>query len=220
MKKAMSFILIAVMVLSLTACGNKAFDKSKAAYENVNSAYEITEKYGSDIYEAWRLGIYKEKEILSGGCAYLAGELNLSEDEIAAGAAYYLAEAVDKSWDELTEEEKNNLISGADTSFTAMKDDLFSWCVTVVSNAYIAGGKAAEVEAYLDEAKEQMKDLSEKYSDYEHYPALKGYYTTTSSFFDFCKNPSGSFEQLKTTIEDYKSTARDYNADLAYIFEE
>ena len=65
-----------------------------------------------------------------------------------------------------------------------------------------------------------MKELSESYSDYEHYPALKGYYTTTSSFFDFCQNPTGSFEQLKTTVEDYKTTARDFNADLDYIFED
>lgn len=65
------------------------------------------------------------------------------------------------------------------------------------------GGSAFKVEkaqTALDAAKAQMKELSQEYSDYEHYPNLKGYYTTTSAFFDFCNNPFGSFEQLKDTI--------------------
>ena len=77
-----------------------------------------------------------------------------------------------------------------------------------------------EVQTAINTAKEQMKKLSDKYSDYEHYPNLKGYYTTTSSFFDFCQNPTGSFEQMKNTINDYKNEARDYISDLDYIFEE
>ena len=89
----------------------------------------------------------------------------------------------------------------------------------IVANAYKANGKASEAETALEKAKEQMKTLSEKYSDYEHYPNLKGYYTTTSSFFNFCQNPTGSFEQVKTTINDYKNEARDYMSDLDYIFE-
>ena len=90
----------------------------------------------------------------------------------------------------------------------------------VVSKAYEANGKTDEAQKALNEAKAQMKELSEKYSDYEHYPNLKGYYTTTSSFFDFCQNPTGSFEQVKDTINDYKNEARDYISDLDYIFEE
>lgn len=81
----------------------------------------------------------------------------------------------------------------------------------VVSGAYAANGETA---------KAQMKNLSENYSDYEHYPNLKGFYTTTSSFFDFCQNPTGSFEQVKTTINDYRNKARGYISDLDYIFED
>ena len=94
------------------------------------------------------------------------------------------------------------------------------FCVMVVTGAYQANGKVAEAQNALEEAKTQMKELSEEYSDYEHYPNLKGYYTTTNSFFDFCLNPTGSFEQVKTTINDYRNEARDYMNDLDYIFEE
>lgn len=224
MKKFAAFVLAMGMLVSLTACGGgkdkKAFEASKAAYENVNAAYEITEKYGSDVYEAWRLGIFDDDEVLEGGCAYLAEKLHISKDDIAAGTAYSVAKILGENWDELSEEEKSTYIQNADGTFEIMEEDLFSWCVKVVSNAYIVNGKVEEAQAYLTEAKAQMKDLSANYSDYEHYPALKGYYTTTSSFFDFCQNPTGSFEQLKTTIENYKTTARDYNADLNYIFED
>lgn len=224
MKRAVSLALVAVMLLSLAACGGgknkRAFEASKAAYDNVNAAYEITEEYGSDIYEAWRLGIYDEDEILKDGCSYLAKKLHISEEEIVAGVAYSIAEASGESWDELSEDDKSSYGLGADYSFTVMKDSLFSWCVEVASNAYAANGEAEKVQGYLSEAKEQMKNLSDKYSDYEHYPALKGYFTTTSSFFGFCQAPTGSFEQLKTTIEDYKTSARDYKADLDYVFEE
>lgn len=224
MKRAVSLALAAVMLLSLAACGGgknkRAFEASKAAYDNVNAAYEITEEYGSDIYEAWRLGIYDKDEILKDGCSYLAKELHISEEEIVAGVAYSIAEASGESWDELSEDDKSSYGLGADYSFTVMKDSLFSWCVEVASNAYAANGEAEKVQGYLSEAKEQMKNLSDKYSDYEHYPALKGYFTTTSSFFGFCQDHTGSFEQLKTTIEDYKTSARDYKADLDYVFEE
>lgn len=71
----------------------------------------------------------------------------------------------------------------------------------------------------LDNAKSLMKDLSAKYSDYEHYPNLKGYFTNTSSLFDFCQNPDGSFEQVKDTINNYRNEARDFKSDLDYIFE-
>lgn len=223
MKKVLVLILVAVMCVSLTACvgGNKkAFEASKMAYDSVDVAYEITEQFGSDIYEAWRLGIYDSEEIIDNGFSHLASELSLSEDEIRMGAAYVLTELCGGNWTELSDENRETLAEAADESFAMMKDNLFSYCVEVVTGAYIANGKVEEAKDALEQAKAQMKELSENYSDYEHYPNLKGYYTTTSSFFDFCQNPTGSFEQIKETVNDYKNEARDYVSDLDYIFEE
>ncbi len=223
MKNFLAFLVsISILACFLSSCGNtnkKAFEASKVAYKNVNSAYKTVENYGSDIYEAWRIGIFDDDEILDEGCSYLAGELSLSESEIKEGVAYTLAAAGD-GWDNCSEEERAKYRNMADYTFKMMEEDLFSWCVIVVSNSYVANGKVEEIQGYLDTAKEQMKELSENYSDYEHYPSLKGYYTTTNSFFNFCQDPTGSFEQIKTTIESYKTTARDYKADLDYIFED
>ena len=129
-----------------------------------------------------------------------------------------------QDWEEQSDEIKASFAEDSGSVFRyvkpALEDNFFSFCVSVVSNTYIANGKADEVQTALDAAKAQMKELSEKHSDYEHYPNLKGYYTTTSSFFDYCQNPAGSFEQSKETINDYKNKARDYKSDLDYIFEE
>lgn len=223
MKKTISLLLVLALCLSLCACGNsnkKAFEASKVAYDNIDIAYEITEQFGSDLYEAWRLGIYDVDEIIDDGAKHLATELSLSADEIREGAAYTVATMLGEDWDELSEEDKNKYIDNADSFFEAMEDDLFSFCVMCVTGAYTVNGKVEEAQAALNAAKAQMKELSQEYSDYEHYPNLKGYYTTTSSFFDFCNNPTGSFEQVKDTVNDYKNEARDFISDLDYIFEE
>ncbi len=223
MKKLTAIILVLAMCVSMTACGGgdkKAFEASKAAYDNVDIAYEITEQFGSDLYEAWRLGIYDDEEILEDGVAHLATELSLSEDELKEGVGYVMAEMTGEDWSEMSDEDKATITENTDIIFGMMEDDLFSFCVMVVTGAYTANGKVEEAQNALNAAKAQMKELSENYSDYEHYPNLKGYYTTTSSFFDFCQNPTGSFEQVKDTINDYKNEARDYISDLDYIFEE
>ena len=222
MKRIISLFLVIVICFTFTACGKdkKAFEISKAAYDNIDIAYEITEQIGSDIYEAWRLGIYDKDEIVDDGAKHLASELSLSAEEIKAGAAYAAVSLIGQDWDELSDDEKDKYAANADEFFSIIKDDLFSFCVMAVSGAYVVNGKMDEAETALAAAKAKMKEMSQEYSDYEHYPSLKGYYTTTSSFFDFCQNPSGSFEQVKDTINDYKNEARDYISDLDYIFED
>lgn len=224
MKKIVSLFVSVTLCLSLCACGGgkkKAFALSKQAYTDINAAYEDTEIFGTDIYEAWYLGIFEDDEVLDGGCRYLASELSLSEDELKDGVAYFaISMTNDTTWETATDEEKEKLRGLSDNIFLMYKDDLYSLCVQLVADAYVVNGKVAEIQEYLDSAKSQMKDLSDKYSDYEHYPNLKGYYTTTNAFFDFCQNPTGSFEQVKTTVNDYKNSARNYKNDLSYVFED
>lgn len=224
MKKAVSLLLALTTVFTLCGCGSskKAFNISNDAYNKITEAYEITEDFGSDIYEAWRLAINEKKSVKGSGTKYLAEELSLTEDELNEGVAVALAEIYGENWNELDDTEKNKYRDAAESRyiFTNFSDDLFSFCVKCVVCAYKANGEIDKAQVTLDEAKSLMKEMSAKYSDYEHYPNLKGYYTTTKSFFDFCQNPTGSFEQLVETINSYKNEARDYKADLDYIFED
>lgn len=221
MKKVLAFIILFLMILSFVSCNVKeqAYEKSKLAYDNVKIAYEITEKMGKDIYEAWRLGIYDDDEILDDGVSHLASKLSLSEKELEEGVGYYVAQIMGEKWDNLSDSQKKDYSKKANLYFNIMKDDLFSFCVKAVTNAFIVNGNVKKAKTALNNAKIQMKELSKNYSDYEHYPNLKGYYTTTSSFFNFCQDPTGSFEQIKNTINDYNNKARDYISDLDYIFE-
>lgn len=220
MRRRLAILGALIMVFSLCGCsgGKKAaFSASKEAYDNINSAYVIVDEYGSNLYEAWRLGIYKEDDL---SLDFLAKELNMDKEDLKAGVAYLFYE---EEWASLTQEEKEEKISNGESLFDfalELVDSKFSFCVEVVSDTYKANGKVEKVQELLSTAKGQMKMLSEKYSDYEHYPALKGYYTTTNAFFDFCMSPSGSFEQVKTTINDYRNDCRNYEKDLNYIFED
>lgn len=226
MKKLIALVLVLSLCLSLTACGGnkKAFEASKLAYEQIDIAYEITDEISRDIYEVWRLAIYEEDEIVKGGAKYLASKLHLNEEELRRGIAYATLLHDGEDWDSKTEEEIEDLCSRADGFLKAASNlkslKFFSFCTWCVDDAYLLNGKMEEAQTALDNAKSMMRELSEKYSDYEHYPSLKGYYTTTSAFFDFCESPTGSFEQVKDTLNKYRNEARDYVGDLDYIFED
>lgn len=224
MKKIIASILVLATCVSMVACSGdskesskkEAFEVSKSAYSNVKIAYEITEQISSDIYEAWHLGIFEDERILEGGMKggihYMASKLSLNRIELREGLRYVMEQAGKPS-------DRDDI--DIPTFFSKWTDaPLFSVCIYSVIAAYTINGKVEEAQNALNAAKAQMKELSENYSDYEHYPNLKGYYTTTSSFFDFCQNPTGSFDQATETINDYKNKARDYISDLDFIFEE
>lgn len=181
MKRTICAVLSAILLLSLAACGGgdkKAFELSKDAYENISAAYELIEDFGSDLYEAWRLGIYEDDEI---SVKFLAEELNLSEDELNAGIDALMG-----------------MEGVGDSSFSFYDDSLFSACVWLVSKAYEENGAAEEIQQRLSDAKDLMKTLSQDYSDYEHYPALKESYTTTNAFLIFARIPPVPLNRSRT----------------------
>lgn len=226
-KRIFAFLSIVPLILSLTACSfggiktKKAFETSKEAYNNIEAAYEIIDAMDHDIYEAWRAGIYDDDEIESGGVSSLAKKLNLSESDLKKG----LTKAImGNDYDTQSAEDIQYIEDNLDILLKVCDDkmgiSLFTLCVNGVVEAYKLNGKADEAQKNLETAKGLMKTLSNDYSDYEHYPALKDFYTTTSSYYDFCVNPTGTFEQLKSTLEDYRNKERDYKSNLDYIFED
>ena len=245
MKRAIALFLIVGMCFTLCACGNqeKAFDMSKQAFNDIHSAYEKVEGMSDDVYEAWRIGIATETSSLHelDDLSFLTHNISLSDDDIYRGLAHakflyndflvfadsYISvdtDNIDQYVSFLRMCDNSDFPSFCDPDtiydFISMFDDGFSGYVYLVIYAYEAKGICAEISTSLDAAKEQMKTMSKDYSDYEHYPNLKGYYTTTQAFFDYCQKPTGSFEQAVTTIENYRNEARDYYYDLEYVFED
>lgn len=91
-----------------------------------------------------------------------------------------------------------------------MDDSLFS-----IVNAYALNGMVNNVRQALETDKQNMNELT----DDSNYDSLKGFYTTTSNLLDFCMSPSGSFDQYKTLLNDYRKEARNYMNDLDLIFD-
>ena len=229
MKKILITILTVSLLLSMVSCGSAAaFKISKEAYNNINTAYEKVNEFSQDIYEAWYMGINKKEDIngsQKSSYGYITTYNEKEELENFADELHIPQEDLERAVAKLLGKDAYNpgtSSEAGDWYFLSNKlnDSFFSACVTLVSTAYEENGTADEITALLEEARGQMKKLSDSYSDYEHYPNLKEYFTTTTAFFDFCLNPEGSFEQVVETFNNYRNDARNYYFDLNYVFEE
>ena len=197
------------------------FELSKEAYNEITHAYSIIQKFGADLYEAWHLGATQPVNVQTMGIAFLGNDLNLSKDELKGGLGYFQAYIEDKNWDELSEAEKENYINSGDAFLKGVSNsNVLQTSIYAIPFSYIVNGKTEEAQTALSNAKNIMRELSENYSDYEHYPNLKGYYTTVISYFELCQKPKGTFVMLETTINDYMNDIRNYSSDLDFVFGE
>lgn len=249
MRKIVSLLLAILFCLNFCACGNsndvsknaaeettqlvdnietvetqsRSFELAQLAYNNICNAYEIVEKYGDDVYEIWRLGIFNKVDIITKGCKYLDLEINLSEDEIRLGVAHWATEYAQQDWDNTPEEAKKQLATNADALlglFANEADEYFFHCLKVVRSAYIMSGLTEKASQYMDLAKSTLSELGDIDPEYEYYTILKDYYISVNSFFEFCQNPTGSFELAKDTLNEYKNKVRDYSSELDFEFTE
>ncbi len=206
------------------ATPKSAFELSKEAYECINRAYDMINTFSSDIYEAWYKGVYDDDEIDGIYSSYryydetaletLAAELTLSVDDLKEAVKHLSNKSEYDPGTEYRAGDWYNLYTNG------YGGSIFSACVALVYTSYELSGKADEIKAELEKARENMKLLSDSYSDYEHYPSLKEYFTNTTAFFGFCLDPEGSFAQVEQTFNSYRNLSRDLYYDLNYIFEE
>lgn len=213
-RNVLAIILSAVMVMGLfTSCGgsdekaseNKTeaqFECGKKTYDSLNNAADICIEMMTSVYNAWRFSIYDAEdyssyEVLS----EFADEVNLTETELGEAWASYMGDM---------------------SSYIDFEDyiDDFNYTIWVVIEAYNLNGKIGEMDDELAKAKAELKTMTAEYSDYSEYPTLKSYYSEVNSYAEFAKSPECSFEQLKTTIEDYENEIRTYRSDLEFIFED
>lgn len=218
MKRIISAIICCVLLTALlggcdttsntTGGTSSGTDKTQAQYECGKKAYDelvkasdICEEMGDVIYNAWYFAIYEADDygksmILSEFCDVVG----LTESEIKAGAAQVLPE---------------NLVS---VVYVYLGE--FDYAVNIVIAALEENGTVDKLDTALANAKAELKTMTQEYSDYSEYPTLKSLYSKTDSYATFLKSPTGSFQQLKTTIENYENDIRTCRSDLAFIFEE
>lgn len=200
------------------------FALSKVAYQNINSAYEIVHEFGTDLYSSWYLVAHESKKLMNSNTVkVLSSEIQyLDSEEIQMGLAFVLAKnKYHEDWYALSEEDKDKYIEMAGNyngdDFFDQTNCLFITTWSII-RGYEANGKTEEAQGYLDNAQFYMRELSEKYSDYEHYPNLKGFFTMAGSYLDVCCDSELSFTQFKDVKNQYEKEARDYINDLDFIF--
>lgn len=209
---------------------------AKEAYFNIKKAWQIVEQAGADVYVAWHGCVENPEKISQWGLEYFHKFATCPLDDAtlteAFGKTLYQLEttnglsvsdeSIDGLWDSLPETEKDIYRNAI-----ADKSAFTKWEHTVLSLHGIWRAYDSE-ESPLKEAKEMllnaknaMKVLDEYYEDYQYYPNLKGFYTTTNSLMDLCalKTKHGSFNQYSDTLNDYRTEARNYMNDLDFVFE-
>lgn len=228
MKKILTLFLAFILVTGTTvSCGKEEiketpnevqelkkdpFEEAKKAYNYICNANELTSEMSDDIYAAWRVGIYTKETYWMD----LAQSIHLSNIDMGIGYSYVTGVAYD--WKHGTDNDLFDCIEEGD-KIIKRSEQPFAKCVNIIVTAYNMNGTVQKIEDDLASAKEIIKGLSSNNSDYEHYPAIKDFYTSTQAFFDLCKSPSGSLEQISSTFTAYQNEARNFESDLGFFFE-
>lgn len=199
------------------------FSCAQEAYMNIKAAWDLLDQWSGDLYNAWHGSIMEEDEMGANVIPYFVQNTHLTEAEVLEGftvvAYVHLSNKPDGvNWASLSEDRKQEW---REATVKAFEDSYpsFQEANLMITYAYILNGDYQTAKDTMETAKEHMKVMSEQYSDYEHYPALKGFFTTASAMLDYCASPSGSFQQYKDLLNDYRKEARDAINDLNYIFE-
>lgn len=176
--------------------------KNEVTYKNAKSAYDMLKEVEElcvngmdDIYGAWYFGIYKMKN---------ASKYNFYGD-MAAEVPHF----------DSTELEASATNLGVST--TTVKSD-WQYALWIVEDAMESRGDYNTISANMDEAEKVLQVLTSEYDDYTYYPKLKEYYSSVKSYVDFYLNPTGSFEQLKDTINNYENNIRTLGSDVSFLF--
>lgn len=198
------------------------------AYDNTKAAWKIANQFGDDLYSIWHGSVWKKQEMVDKGINFFIDETTLTEEEVIEGLAsrcYVNMKYAETGiiWNDLPEEtqqeyrdfaveqiEKNSRAG----YYMGMDDALLS-----IVNAYMLSGKVYAAQESIEAAKVAIKELSELDANYEHSTTLKEFYSTASALLDFCVSPSGSFDQYKILLNDYRREAKDCMNDLSFIFE-
>ncbi len=184
----------------------KEFESADIAYFYLTISHQLCTEIMDSIYGAWYFAIYESDDyyMFSSCLRAFCSEANLNQDDVK------------KSIDKVLQKAG---ITDIDDDWRCVAMQVPSYAVAIVVQVYTDYGTYDSIDVNLSNAKEALKSVTNNYADYTGYPTLKSYYSEISSYYEFCSSPTGSFNQLKTTIETYETNLRKYKNDLSFIFE-
>lgn len=205
MKKIVSLILVAIMLLSIVGCGESEKETeylaAENAYRDLIEAHNLCIDVMDSIYGAWYFSIYKYDDYIgSTGFSEFCDEANMDSTELINAISDFFGYSVSKS-----------------SAYRLFEE--FEYSTHFVIIVFEENGTYEKINEHLSNAKELLKSVTSESSDYTGYAVLKSYYSEIMAYYEFCKSPTGSFSQLKTTVDNYETNLRNYKNDLSFIFE-
>ena len=236
MKKLISLLLIPVLILGFAGCNSKT-KKVDDAFKKISTAETSIIKYSEDIIGAWDLGINKENSIkgytlVDKGYSYktyddkyeykykdgiknFAENFSFSESEICEGIAH--AFYGDKYETKVSSFDPDSVAEAYEGLFKSY-GNAFSACVAIINSTYKITGKTASIEMLLEGAREILIKMSKNDSDSPYYEDLKQYFVNTMAFYDFCNEPTGTYDVAKVKISNFKTNGTTYYYNLYCFF--
>lgn len=191
-----------------------AIKEVKTIYESLSEVYDIVDQFGSDIYEAWRVGIHNKDKFkgsnLNGSLEFLASNLFLNYDDVLEGACYSYSAMWGSDWNEKTDEEKQKSRDAIATGtlFYFNQNNIYVACVNCVRYGYLQNGTVDKVMGVIEDVNARLKEIDSNAVGVELKDSVVNLVSVTNAFFEYCQNPTGSFEQSKETINEYRNEAR------------
>ena len=173
-----------------------ALAMARAVYVALDGAASICYMAMQDIYAGWRYGIYSanERMTFSGNIVEMSNDTpNLTSDAMLVAAVKRFTQ------DELSD--------------YAYKRD-WSDYVKVVLATYEEFGGYKMVDDDLLLAQKLLKTLTTIDEEKKYTDTLTDYYKEVKDCADFVESPSGSFQNLSTTINNYNKNIKSLKVDL------
>lgn len=175
--------------------GEIVYKNAKEAYQKLKAVAELCVSGMDAIYGAWYFGIYK------------------ADDAYSSSFYYQMSQDVPGFTSTELEEAGNSL----GVSVYIAKTD-WQYSLWIVEAAITARGDYDTITANMADAEKVLQALTEEYDDYTYYPKLKDYYASIKSYVEFFTSPSGSFNQLADTINNYENGIRTLESDVSFLF--
>ena len=179
--------------------GKIVYNNAKAAYEKLKEVAELCISGMDDIYNAWHFGLYSADDCTTSNIyTELANETSFSSSELQEAAA--------------------QLGGFSAKTMAALLVNDWQYCVLTVKEAITMRGDYDTITAHMANAEKILQTLTKEFDDYTYYPKLKDYYASVKSYVEFFTNPTGSFNQLVDTINNYENGIRTLESDVSFLF--
>lgn len=225
MKKLCAVLMVFVLAFSFVSCGSSQYDDAEKTFSNLKTAYDQVNDLSEDVMIAWEIGI-NNIDSLKGktskysyysyssssytydyvtGLKYFAEQIGVTNDEIYKGVAY--STYGEKYADYVNVNSVSEIAELYEDIFSKYSNN-FSACIDIVISTYEANGKLAPIDASVIVCRTEMKELVEDYPDCVYLSDLKDYYVNMMAFYDYCKNPTGTYETALETVNAYRVNER------------